>query len=138
MKNQENPKPNPVAKFGEFVTNHFRDRGLDYLSMVIDGTLRDQDSQELNRWVRSLPESGRLQLRRCVAAATDHAMHDFLFALEEANESDAGMSVVVDAENIADLSDGLQGEPFGDSGWIAAFSDYDQAGNPRTQKDLSE
>ena len=59
-------------------------------------------------------------MRRCVIEAIDHGMHDFLFALVDAHDFNKGIEVLVDGQNIVELSDGLHGEPFV-NGWIAKF-----------------
>ena len=51
-------------------------------------------------------------------------LHDFLFALQEAHDLERGIEVLVDGKNVAELSDGLQGEPCGGEGWIAKFARY--------------
>jgi hypothetical protein len=51
------------------------------------------------------------------------ATHDFLFALQEACDSDQ-MRVVVKDADIAKQSDGFHGEMFGNDGWFARFSAY--------------
>ena len=74
-----------------------------------------------NDLARLTPEQ-RDTARRAVIEALDHGLHDFLLALSESPAVGAGIAVVVDGRNVAEQSDGLHGELFGDSGWFAKFS----------------
>ncbi|MEM7084213.1 MAG: hypothetical protein AAF465_15900 [Pseudomonadota bacterium] len=52
-------------------------------------------------------------------------MHDFLFALEEKRND---VSVFVGQCNVAEMSDGLQGEIFTEDGWYERFSQHREEG----------
>jgi hypothetical protein len=80
--------------------------------------------QELQAAVVALPEDTQRLVLRCVAEAIDTATHDFLFALHDAHDRKLGVEVSVDGTSIAEVSDGLQGEPYGESGWIRRYSEY--------------
>jgi hypothetical protein len=51
-------------------------------------------------------------------------IHDFLMALGESLFRKQGIQVNVDGKDVAELSDGLEGEPHGAQGWIARFSKH--------------
>ena len=79
----------------------------------------------------ALSEEQRVFVRACVTRAVDATIHDLLFALSEENDFERRVRLLVDDENAAELSDGLQGEPYGGSGWIARFSVFDENGDRR-------
>ena len=54
----------------------------------------------------------------------DVALHDLLFALQEAHDLQQGIELLVDGVNVAGLSGMLQGEPLGPDGLIARFGEY--------------
>jgi hypothetical protein len=59
-------------------------------------------------------------------AALDYGLHSFLFALSEARDSGLDVAVTVGGCDIAEQSDGLHGELFGDEGWFIKFSRHGQ------------
>ena len=66
----------------------------------------------------------RAIVRRCVIAAVDAGLHDFLFALQEEHDAGARIGVFIDGRSVAAQSDGLHGEPYSDEGWFARFSKH--------------
>jgi len=44
--------------------------------------------------------------------------------LQEETYFDNRIVLTVDGRNVATISDGLQGEPYGENGWYARFSTY--------------
>jgi hypothetical protein len=52
----------------------------------------------------------------------------FFSLLQDAHDRKLGVEVSVDGTSIAEVSDGLQGEPYGERGWIRRYSEY--AGTP--------
>jgi hypothetical protein len=62
--------------------------------------------------------------QRCVVAALDHALHDFLFKLQEQADFEHAIEVRVHGENVENLGEGLHYELLGPDGWRARFSRY--------------
>jgi hypothetical protein len=111
----------PLDKFGAFFVQNLRDKMLDNLEMLLGGKLKAPEVQELQRKLARLNDDQKRLVRDLVERISTGGMHDFLFALQE--RADAGsIRVVVDDKEIAQLSDGLHGEIFGDEGWIVRFS----------------
>lgn len=115
-----------LDRLGELIMCSMRDQAIDKVEGLLVGHWKAPSSQSLQNELRDLPEEYRDLVRRCVVAAVDTGIHDFLFALHQACEDDE-LELRVDGESIADLSDGLQAEPFGDDGWQARFSKHGEA-----------
>jgi len=113
-----------LDKFGEFVAANLRDTVIDRADTLIAGHWKTPGSQALQNDLRRLTEEQRAVVRRCVVAAVDSGLHDFLFALQEQHDSGGDIAVVVDSQPVAEVSDGLQGEPYGDRGWWVRFSKH--------------
>jgi hypothetical protein len=64
------------------------------------------------------------EVRRCVQMAIDTGLHDFLIALSEAHDSGRDIAVFVDGQNVAEQSDRLAGELFGEQGWLIRHSKH--------------
>ncbi len=114
----------PLDKFGEFVMHNLRDAAIERHAMLQGGKWKTDAIQGLQSAVVALPKDTKDLLMRCVVDSLDVAIHDFLFALQEAYDLERGIEVRVDDANVAELSDGLQGEPYGKNGWIAKHSKY--------------
>ena len=117
-------KLKPLDKFGAFVMHNLRDRALERHTLLQKGKLKAPAILELQSALAALPKDTRQLLLRCVVDSVDVAIHDFLFALQEAHDMEEGVEVLVDDTNIAGESDGLQGEPYGKRGWVATHSKY--------------
>lgn len=115
----------PLDKFGEFVVHNLRDVAIGQHRKLQAGGLRAPSIQRLQSAVASLPDDTKHLLLDCVTEAIDIATHDFLFALQDAHDRKLGIELLVDGTNVAAASDGLQGEPCGERGWISKFSEYD-------------
>ena len=117
-------KLKPLDKFGAFVMHNLRDRAIERHTLLQKGKLKAPAVLELQSAVAALPKDTQKLLLSCIVDSVDVAIHDFLFALQEAHDMEAGVEVLVDETNIADESDGLQGETYGKRGWIASHSKY--------------
>ena len=104
--------------------SRFRDKGIDFVEALIEGKWRSPQLQMLQERIAKLPADELGLLRAVTEEALDTALHDFLFALEEAEDFQSGIELRVDGINAVTLSDGLQGELFGDDGWCAQFSKH--------------
>ena len=117
-----------VDKFGELLICQLRDPSLEHLARLVDQQDRAPSLIELQR--KLAEQSGEVQnlIRACVVSCVDAGLHSFLFGLSEAHDQESGVAVVVDGVDIAEASDGLQGEPYSDQGWINRFSAFGEAG----------
>jgi hypothetical protein len=113
-----------LDKFGQFVMRNLRDRGIEQHVKLQAGEWRAPAIQELQAAVAGLPEDTKRLLLRCIVDTIDTATHDFLFALQDSHDRQLGIEALVDGTNVAEISDGLQGEPYGNKGWIERYSEY--------------
>jgi len=112
-----------VDKFGKLLVTQLRDNAIDFFDLAARGHWRAPALQELQQELAQQSPDQIDLIRRCVIQAVDHGIHDFLVGLVEANEFD-DVRVLVDGENVVELSDGLHGEPFTEDGWIAKFGKH--------------
>jgi hypothetical protein len=130
MTTTRQPSPDPVGELGELLMKRLRDRGIDYADALLASKWKAPSLEKIQRDLQALSPEQQSLVRRTVMSAMDHAVHDFLFALQEQHENDGHVAVVVGGENVAAKSDGLHGELFGDAGWFARFSAH---GEPRDE-----
>ncbi|MDJ0942604.1 MAG: hypothetical protein QNJ30_04030 [Kiloniellales bacterium] len=102
----------------------FRDRAIDRYDLLARGHFKAPRDQELQNDLASLSAAQRDIVRNCVIDCVDGGLHDFLFALQETADFENEVRVMVDGKNVAEISDGLQGELFSEDGWFARFSAY--------------
>src|SRR4051812_1454313 len=108
----------PLDKFGKFLIQNLRDKALDYHALVQKGHWNDEETKMVQKAITALDTKTKKLISDCVADALATGMHDFLFALQEAHDNEEGIGVVVDRTDVAEVSDGLNGELYGDNGWI--------------------
>ncbi len=116
--------------FGQFLIKHLRDRVLSFYDNLAHGKWKAPSllplQEELARWN---PEQ-REVVKQVVVQAIDHALHDFLFQIEEAGlngidgTGEHDLQIIVDGIALAGLSDGLHGLLFGEDGWEAKYSTF--------------
>lgn len=114
----------PVDKFGKFLMQHLRDAAIEDYEFLAAGYWKAPRVQELQQRLQSLSDEQLLLVRDCVLDAIDTGIGQFLFKLQEQADFENSIQVLVDGTDIIAASDGLQGEPYSDEGWIARFSKY--------------
>jgi hypothetical protein len=117
--------------FGNFVMKNLRDPALEFAELALAGKWKAPRIKKLQAELKDLNEEQRALIRRVVRSSVDSAIHDFLFAIQKAHDLEQGTRVVVAETNVAAVSDGLHGEPFGEDGWQARFSKFGQAPDTR-------
>jgi hypothetical protein len=115
---------NAMDKFGQFLISNLRDKTLRQHEMLLKGELRGKAVQALQTRVSLLSAGDKAVLQEIARDLVDTAMHDLLFAIQDSHDRALGVEVIVDGENVAELSGMLQGEPLGPGGWIRRFSKY--------------
>lgn len=113
-----------LDKFGQFVVLNLRDRLLEQNEMLMRGKLKGRAIQELQERVAALNDDQRKVVRAVLVDAIDTAIHDFLFAIQDAHDRNLGVEVFVDGENVAEVSGVLNGEHLGEDGWIRRYSHF--------------
>lgn len=113
-----------LDKFGQFIVENLRDKAIEQNDMLLRGKLKGEAVQTLQESVAQLPAEQRELLRGLVRDLLDTAMHDLLFALQDAHDRGLGIEIRVDGHNMAEASGMLHGEPLGEDGWIKRFSRF--------------
>ena len=115
----------PAAdKFGAFLVANLRDTAIDRVDGLLAAHWKSARLQSLQADLGCLTPEQQAVVRRCVAEAIDGGIHDFLFALGVEHDRGGSIAVIVDGQDVAAQSDGLQGEPCGKDGWYARFSKH--------------
>ncbi len=114
----------PIEKFGQFVIKNFRDRAIEQSNMLLEGRLKSPDLQEVQSRIAQLEDNQKELIRETLRDTIDTALHDILFAFQEAYDLDQGIEVLVDGENVAAVSGMLNGEIFGPENWIEKYSEF--------------
>lgn len=114
----------PLDNFGSFFVKNFRDKSLHNLQGLLDGNWNAPELQSLQRELSSFSPAQKATVRELAETLLTHAMHDLLFAFQESHDCDSGIEILVNDEPVAEMSDGMHGEIFGEDGWIVRFSNY--------------
>lgn len=116
-----------LDKFGRFLMEHLRDHAIDDVDTLVAAGWKAPGVQALQTELVGLTAQQRSVVRRCVITCVDSAIHAFLYKLQELADFENDLQVLVDGKNVAMLSDGIHGEPFGEEGWQAPFSKHGQS-----------
>ncbi|AIQ14308.1 hypothetical protein [Paenibacillus durus] len=108
--------------FGKLLIENLRDQSIDYFDKLVQGEWKAPSLQSLQTELKTFNEDQLDILRRAFISSLDSGLHDFLFKLQEVNED--GIRIIINEQNLADLSDGLHGELFTEDGWLKRFSRY--------------
>ncbi|MFB9077979.1 hypothetical protein ACFFLS_04835 [Flavobacterium procerum] len=117
-------KLSPLDKFGKFMMQNFRDKGIHFAKGLLAQQSKAPDLQELQNVLSTLTEVQKDAVIKTITETIDRAMHDFLFALQEQADFDNEIQILVDEQNVVELSDGIHGEAYSDDGWIAKHSQH--------------
>jgi hypothetical protein len=110
--------------FGYFIVSRVRDRVLEQNKMLLNGQFKGKRIQYLQSMVKSLSNDNKKLLMVFAEDLIDTAIHDLLFAIQDAHDRELGVEVIVGGKNIAETSGMLHGELLGEYGWIDRFSCY--------------
>jgi hypothetical protein len=113
-----------LDKFGQFIVATLRDRAIEQHMVTQAGNWKAPRLQVLQQRLAELSPTQRRLVLDVVVDVVDTALHDLLFALQEAHDFNKGIAVLVDGSDVAAGSDGLQGEPYGPGGWVSRFSRF--------------
>lgn len=120
---------NPLDKFGEFIVENMRDKGIGFYDKLAQGSWKAPSLKLLQENLQQFDEKQLSIIRQCIVLSIDNAIHDFLFALQESSDMNDKVQVIVDGQNIVKLSDGLNGEPYTEDGWYSKYSSFGENGN---------
>jgi len=108
----------PVDKFGKFIVENLRDKGIDFAEGLLRKQWKSPSLNDMQNEIATLNDTQKTAFIKAVVQTIDGAMHDFLFALQETND----IQILVDGQNIVELSDGINGEAYSDEGWFSKYS----------------
>jgi len=113
---------NELDIFGEFLMKHFRDNAIHTVEALIAGKMNAPSLHSLQAAFGAMGDADQGILKKTCMESFDAGLHDFVFALQEASDNNQNIKVLVNGRNVAELSDGLQGELFTEDGWLAKYS----------------
>lgn len=114
----------PLDKFGKLIVQSLRDRALEQNEMLLRGQLKGLPMQHLQERIAKLSPDEKALIHDVVVDLLDTALHDVLFSIQEAHDSNSGIEILVDGQNVAEISGMLNGELLGPDGWISKFSRF--------------
>lgn len=110
---------NNLEEFGKVFINEVRDRTIRVYDKRVNGIMKDVSSKELYNEVQHLNDSQHQLIQKIISQVTDLSLHNMLFMLEEHDD----VELLMNGENIAEISDGLSGELYTEDGWIKKYSE---------------
>jgi len=116
---------NNVDKFGKFLVENLRDKGINHAEFLLNGRWKTPALQKIQYELNYLSISQKDAVKKAIISTIDSAIHDFLFALQEQADFDNEIQIIVNDDNIVELSDGIHGEAYSEEGWYAKYSKYE-------------
>lgn len=89
---------------------NLRDKAFEHADRLVEGRSKGVPLRTPQNDLRTLDEQQRGIARRYVREVVDAAIHDFLFAVQEAHDCGLDPRVTIGGIEVASLSDGLHGE----------------------------
>ncbi|MFP5043064.1 hypothetical protein [Parasediminibacterium sp. JCM 36343] len=112
----------PVDKFGKFIVENLRDKGIDFAEGLLKNLWKAPSLLKIQNEIATLNDNQKIAFIKAITQTMDGAIHDFLFALQEQADFDNDIQILVDGQNVVELSDGIHGEAYSDEGWFAKYS----------------
>ena len=109
-----------LSDFGKIYIKEARDSSIERVFDLIHGNLNTPESIRFIEVYSSLSESDKDDFKYLAILAVDSA----IFRILRMADQELIDIKFRDCLNVAQISDGLAGELFGDKGWIKAFSGY--------------
>ena len=114
----------PVDKFGKFIVENLRDKGIDFAEGLLRKHWKAPSLLDMQNEIANLNDTQKTAFIKAVTETIDGAIHDFLFALQEQADFDNDIQILVDGQNIVELSDGIHGEAYSSDGWYEKYSKF--------------
>ena len=124
MKTKMNNQQSSLDKFGEFIVVNLRDKAIETAEMLLENGSKSPQTKILQDELSTFNAAQKAIVANAVKASIDAAIHDFLFAIEEQADFENDIQIIVNEENIVEMSDGLQGELFTQDGWFEKYSKF--------------
>ena len=113
----------PLDIFGQEIMENIRDNGIELLDSMMAGKMKDEENIAFHATLSNLPPETQNAIRDIVIASIDTALFDFLSFFENSDEWKIS-NTHAKLKDLAEKSDGLSGELFGENGWISKYSQY--------------
>jgi hypothetical protein len=114
--------PSPRDLFGKLLIEEVRGSSVRQLDISLAGEWRDIDSQRRFATIKSLTAAQTRAVRELGVDLIDTVLHSLLFMIESHEEIEVLLRTKTGAHSIRPGSGDLQGELFGDDGWISRFA----------------
>lgn len=124
MKTKMNNQQSSLDKFGEFIVVNLRDKAIETAEMLLENGSKSPQTKILQDELSTFNAAQKAIVANTVKASIDAAIHDFLFAIEEQADFENDIQIIVNEDNIVEMSDGLQGELFTQDGWLEKYSKF--------------
>jgi hypothetical protein len=111
--------------FGKELIENVRDESMDEYLMIKFGKMKSSDAKALTALISSFSSEDVKKLDKIVLDLTDRVLHNVLRMFDESGDfAIVSKKSAEPDEDIAQLSDGLSGELYGDNGWLNRFSKH--------------
>jgi len=116
---------NPIDSFGEIIIKNLFDKGINRFEDLKDGKLNSESAIDISNKLGQFSKEQMEIIEKLVINIMLSSTHDFLFSVQ----NDDDLKVFLNEFNVAEISDGLHGELFGNEGWIRKFSSHTEKVN---------
>ncbi|WP_430510840.1 epimerase [Gottfriedia solisilvae] len=110
---------NGLDLFGKLLMNNIRDEAIDDWERIIEGKMRDEESQNI---YKMLSDNERELVKSLIPKIVDTTIHHLLWTIEQEEFIKVKVNDGTQYRNINKISDGLAGELYTEDGWISRFS----------------
>ncbi|MHC0440905.1 DUF6547 family protein [Flavobacterium sp. 3-210] len=110
--------------FGEFLVKNLRDKGIANAETLLKNRSKASSNLKLLSALNQFTDPQKEIIKELVIKSIDAGIHDFLFALQELADFENNIQIIVNEQNIFEISDGIHGESYSEDGWNAKFSKY--------------
>ncbi|WP_291581529.1 hypothetical protein [Clostridium sp. UBA6640] len=109
---------NILEYFGERLMREVRDETISSLDRMLDGNMKGLTAQQVKEKISMFNEEQLSVIKWLIFKITDLSLHNLLVMIEQNDD----IKVLVEENNIKEISDGLDGELYTEDGWIERFS----------------
>jgi len=110
--------------FGRFVIENLFDQGVRKFQQLSNGEVNSPSLRTLQQDLGEFNNKEIEIIQKLILEIMTSSTHDFLFAIQEQADFEEDIQLNVANKNVAELSDGLHGEIFSESGWIKKYSAF--------------
>lgn len=119
-----NDKQELLDKFGKLIITGFKDEPIDWFNRCCDGNIASNPDKIRSIELTQFSSDQICFIKKCIIKCLTMGIYNFLYKLTLLHDNEDSVHLIINGEDLFDISDELNAELFTENGWDSKFSKY--------------